>query len=95
MESIVDDLSEELVQAEDLRQEDTGADEDARDQTQEASQVLWRNLTQIHRHDAERDTCSERSREEVILKDYILILTGSYSFLHLVNKIFFFFYQIC
>lgn len=60
-------LSKELVKAQDLRQEDTGADEDARDQTQEASQVLWRNLTQIHRHDTERDACSERSREEEML----------------------------
>lgn len=62
---MLDDLPQELVEAEDLRQEDTSADEDARYQTQEASQVLWRNLTQIHRNHAERDPCSGRSREEV------------------------------
>lgn len=67
----LEDLSEELVQAEDLRQEDTSADEDAWYQTQEASQVLRRNLAQIHRNNAERDTCSVRSREEVMLYSYI------------------------
>lgn len=56
------DLSEELVKTEDLRQEDAGADEDARDQTQEASQVLWRDLTQVHGYDTERDSCSERTK---------------------------------
>lgn len=77
-EKTLDDLSEELVQAEDLRQEDSGADEDARDQTQEASQVLWCNLTQIHRDDTERDTCSERTREEVMIEKHIFMFTRHY-----------------
>lgn len=66
-QNVLEDLSEELVKTQDLRQEDAGADEDAGNQTQEASQVLRRDLTQIHRHNAEGDTCSKRFQEGVRL----------------------------
>lgn len=73
------------MEAEDLRQEDAGADEDAWYQTQEASQVLWRNLAQIHRNHAERDPCSGRSREEVMIYNYITIYHCAYLELYLTN----------
>lgn len=82
-----EDLSQKLVQAEDLRQEDASADEDTRYETQEASQVLGRYFPQIHRYDAQGDSCRGRFRQEVTYFHCNFIFTGSIVFFVIAKPI--------
>lgn len=50
-------LSKQFMESQDLCNKDSKTNVNARNEAQEASQVLGGDLTEVHRHHTERDTC--------------------------------------